>query len=142
MENLCHNVFRKDIVRFTTHAGFDRRLRVDLDGRRELYRSKISLVINLYDPENRITKVNQILHQMMIWITQDGEILTKVSYDDEKNNQLISTNGNIKIAIQLPPSKMAEYPPNVTLEIEYKVKPYPTADILDNYILIEDNKHD
>jgi hypothetical protein len=141
MKNVCavHRVSR-DIVRFASYARFDSRLQVNLDGVTELYRSRISLVIKIYDPENRITKVNQILDQMMIWRTQDGEILTKVSYDDENNNQLIPENGDIKIKIQLPSNKMAEYPPNITLEIEYKEKPYPTTDILDNYILIEDNK--
>lgn len=109
-------------IQFSNHIGFDRRNTVYLDG--GMY--NVNLIIKVYDPENQITNLNQILAKMLMWKTQDGEILMK----DYILDQPISA--NIKIPIY---SRMIDQPR--TLEIEFKEKPYDTAEILDVYILID-----
>ena len=61
------------IVQFERYSSFDSINRVYLDGRF----SSVNLIINLHDPEKQITNLNQILHKMLIWRTQDGIILMK-----------------------------------------------------------------
>lgn len=110
------------ILRFERYSSFDSINRVYLDGGF----SSVNLIINLHDPEKQITNLNQILHKMLMWRTRDGEILIK----DYILDQPISA--NIKIPIY---SRMTDQPR--TLEIEFKEKPYDTAEILDVYILID-----
>jgi hypothetical protein len=106
------------IVNFERYSSFDSINRVYLDGRF----SSVNLIINVHDPEKQITNLNQILNKMLIWRTQDGIILMK----DYILDQPISE----KIPIPL-------YQTNITLEIEFKQKPYDTAEILDVYLLID-----
>lgn len=110
-----------EIVKFTNPVfSFDRRNTVYIDGRK----SSVNLIIKVYDPENQISNLNQILDKMLIWRTRDGIILMK----DYILDQPISE--NIKIPIPW-------YQTNITLEIEFKQKPYDTAEILNAYLLID-----
>lgn len=109
-------------IQFSNRFDFDSINTVNLDG--GMY--NVNLIIKVYDPENQITNLNQILAKMLMWRTQDGEMLMK----DYILNQPISA--NIKIPIY---SRMIDQPR--TLEIEFKEKPYDTAEILDAYILID-----
>lgn len=138
-----------DTFSFRNRVDYDRRIAIRLENEKckKYMLSKnytIKLIVKVYDPENKISDIFQILHKIMMW-DQEGVILRKEIIDTEYSFRQKEMDEDVKIF------KITIYTPlniksiflflkELNIEIELKEKPYDTTEMIDAYISFEEYK--